>query len=323
MPVVSTGLLTKGLRSEFFATFQTQHDAIGQVVDTLATTIPSTSDQEDYRFLGSVPQMREWGTGRVSKGLSVESYNVKNLKYEATIDVDRDEIADDQTGQIRIRIGELAQRAATHKNFLLGQLILNGSAAGFNSYDGVPFFDASHANQDSGNQSNEITFDISNTVGGTPVPSEPDDVDRPGPKTLLAALSAGVEQMMLFVDDRGEAMHRSPSGLVIVCHWRTYYTWLEAIRATELQNATNIKGPAMQPAILAMPEMTDTSMFHLFKTDGVVKPFILQDREPIEFTALEQGSDMGFSQEIYRYGVRARYRLTYGYWQNAVSCDLV
>ncbi len=158
MAVINTGLLTKGLKSSFFETFNQLHGQ-STVFQDLCTTIPSDSDQENYRWLGSVPAMREWGTGRKAKGLNSESYNVKNLKYESTIEVDRDEISDDQTGQIAIRVREQAQRAAWHKDYLIAQLLLNGSSTGYNSYDGVPFFDAAHVSGASGSQANEGDFD--------------------------------------------------------------------------------------------------------------------------------------------------------------------
>src|SRR5262247_2042714 len=135
MAVINTGLLTKGLRSEFFDRLTTTPTWY----QDLATRIPSTSDSETYKWLGTVPRMREWGTGRMATGLRTESYSVDNLKYEATLEVDRDEIADDQTGQIRLRIGELAQRAATHKDYLLSQLLLAGESTGL-AYDGAAFF---------------------------------------------------------------------------------------------------------------------------------------------------------------------------------------
>jgi phage major head subunit gpT-like protein len=49
-----------------------------------------------------------------------------------------------------------------------------------------------------------------------------------------------------------------------------------------------------------------------------VRPFISQDRESIEFTALADGSEESFKREKYLYGVRARYALAYGYWQHCV-----
>ncbi len=54
------------------------------------------------------------------------------------------------------------------------------------------------------------------------------------------------------------------------------------------------------------------------RVDAAIRPFIFQDREPIEFTALTETSDEGFRREKFLYGVRARYRLIYGYWQYAV-----
>jgi len=60
----------------------------------------------------------------------------------------------------------------------------------------------------------------------------------------------------------------------------------------------------------------------LLKTDAAVRPLIFQDREPVEFTALTEDSEEGFRREKFLYGVRARYRLTYGYWQYAVKMEL-
>ena len=44
-------------------------------------------------------------------------------------------------------------------------------------------------------------------------------------------------------------------------------------------------------------------------------PFIFQDREPIEFNALEGNSEEDFQREKWQYGVRGRYAMTYGFWQ--------
>ena len=136
MAVINTGLNVAGLKSEFFAQF----DATATHFQELATRIDSNKDKETYKFLGQTPILREWGTGRLAKGLLTESYDVENLKYEATIEVDRDEISDDQTGQIRIRTREMAAHAATHKDWLIAQLLVNGGSAGFNAYDGKTFF---------------------------------------------------------------------------------------------------------------------------------------------------------------------------------------
>jgi len=323
MAVINTGLLTKGVKSSFFELFNQLHGE-QTVFQDLCTTIPSDSDQENYRWLGSVPVMREWGTGRKAKGLHSEEYNVKNLKYESTIEVDRDEIADDQTGQIAIRVKEQAQRAAWHKDYLIAQLLLNGSGTGYNSYDGVPFFDAAHVSGLSGTQANEANFDVTTVVSASPVPFEPDSTTLYGPQTALAAFNTAVAAMLTFKDDQGEYMHRSHiGGWVVVCSPARLYTWIKAFGATVLgESGTNVPVVGGPPRIISMPDLTSAAVFYVLKTDGVVRPFIFQDREPIEFTSLERDSDEGFRREKYLYGVRARYRVTYGQWQHAYAMTM-
>lgn len=302
MAIVNTGLLTKGLRSEFFDRLE----STTTYFQDLSTRIESNSDSETYKWLGSVPNMREWGTGRVARGMRTESYSVENLKYESTIEVDRDEIADDKTGQIKMRVGVLAERAATHKDFLLAQLLINGETAGFNSYDGVSFFNDAHVSGDSGAQDNKLTSDAV-------------DPDNPTTDEYKAGLKSALGTMMAFKDDRGDPMALSSSGLVGIVPTPMFMTALEAVNATVISSTSNVLTGVAR--IIAVPWLTDQSKWYLLKTDGVIRPFIFQDRERLEFTALTEDSDEGFRREKFLYGVRARYRLAYGYWQFGVRVD--
>ncbi|MBI4719253.1 MAG: Mu-like prophage major head subunit gpT family protein [Planctomycetes bacterium] len=302
MAIINTGLLTKGLRSEFF----NRLSGVSTYFQDLSTRIPSNSDSETYKWLGSVPRMREWGTGRVARGVGTEAYSVENLKYESTLEVDRDEISDDKTGQIRIRIAELAERAATHKDYLIAQLLANGETAGFNSYDGVSFFHDSHVSGASGAQDNKLT-------------AEALDPDNATADEFKISLKAAIGAMMAFKDDQSDPMSISATGLACVVPTSLYITALEAVSAT-VGSANVLQGAAR---IIAFPWLSDIRKWYLLKTDGVVRPFIFQDREPVEFTALTEDSDEGFRREKFLYGVRARYRLAYGYWQYAVRMQFV
>ena len=302
MAIINTGLLTKGLRSEFFNRFENTQTHYAE----LSTRVASNADRETYRWLGTVPQVREWGTGRLAKGLRTESYSIENLKYEATLEVDRDEISDDQTGQIRLRVSELAQRAATHKDFLIAQLLIAGETAGNDSYDGVSFFNTDHESGDSGAQSNMLTFDAAST-------------DAPTVAEFKAALKQAISRMLAYRDGQGEPMMLSAGGLICVVPPTMLFTATEALNATVIGDTTNVmKGIAR---VVSMPWLTDASKWYLIKNDGVVRPFIFQDREPIEFNALTENSDEGFRREKFLFGVRARYRMAYGYWQYAVRTD--
>jgi phage major head subunit gpT-like protein len=302
MTLINTGLLTKGLRSEFFNRFE----ATPAYYQDLSTRVVSSSDRETYRWLGTVPRIREWGSGRLAQGLRTESYSIENLKYEATIEVDRDEISDDQTGQIRLRVAELAQRAATHKDYLISQLLTAGETSGNNSYDGVSFFNSTHVSGGSGNQNNLLTYDAA--IADTPTVTEFKD-----------ALKAVIGTMLGYKDDQGEPLLISASSLVCVVPPTMLFTATEAINATVIGNLQNVMQGIAR--VVALPWLIDASKWYLLKTDGVVRPFIFQDREPVEFNALVEESDEGFRREKYLFGVRARYRMAYGYWQYAVRVD--
>lgn len=302
MAVINTGLLTKGLRSEFFARFE----SATTFFQDLATRVASNGESETYKWLGSLPRMREWGTGRLARGLGTESYSVVNQKYESTLEVDRDEISDDKTGQIRIRIGELAARAATHKDYLIAQLLVNGESAGYHSYDGVPFFDTDHESGSSGVQSNQLTSEA----------ASPDD---PTVAEFKTGLKSAIAAILGYKDDQGEPMAMSATGLVCVVPTTMYLTALESVTAGLIGSTTNVVQGAAR--VIAFPWLSDASKWYLLKTHGVVRPFLFQDREPVEFTALTDDSDEGFRREKYLYGVRARYGMAYGYWQHAVRMD--
>ena len=304
MAIINTGLLTKGLRSEFFNAF----DATQTNFQDLSTRVPSTSDREVYRWLGTVPQVREWGTGRLAQGLRSESYSVENLKYEATLEVDRDEISDDQTGQIRMRIAELAQRAATHKDFLISQLLIDGENAGNNSYDGVSFFSTNHESGASGQQSNLFDHDILAP-------------DNPQPGNFRDALRLSVSSMLGYKDDQGLPMMISARSLVCVVPPTMLFVAREALASSVVDSEPNVLAGIAR--VITLPWLTDESKWYLVKTDGVIRPFIFQDREPLEFAAMTEDSDEGFRREKFLYGIRARYRMAYGYWQFAVRINFI
>ncbi len=299
MAVISTGLLTKGLRSEFFKAFEGTETHW----QDWATTIKSNADQEDYRWLGTTPPMREWGTGRLAKGLNVEAYNVKNLKYESTIEVDRDEISDDQTGQIRIRTQEMAEKAALHPDKLIADLLANGHSSGFLAYDGFKFFSGDHVWADSGTQDNDLTQPIT-------------DLNAPTTANMKASIQLAIAQLLTFKDDQGEPVQQSTGGLVVIVPPNMMFSAMEALTAAQVGNTSNVLMNVAK--VIAFPWLSQTATWFLLKTDGRIRPFIFQDREPIEFKSQAENSDEEFRREKYLFGVRARYRMAYGLWQHAV-----
>src|SRR5262245_57058295 len=109
---------------------------IGEFYATLAALPPSwvnlvgfsvTSDQESatYKWLGQAPAMREWIGGRQAKGFTDNGLTITNKAFEATEEVLIDDLRRDKSGQVLIRIQELARRTGTHWASLLSTLINN------------------------------------------------------------------------------------------------------------------------------------------------------------------------------------------------------
>ncbi len=146
------------------------------------------------------------------------------------------------------------------------------------------------------------------------------DVATPAAPTVQEfkeAVKQAIGRMLTFKDDQGEPMVLQVSGLHCVVPPSMYFTALEAISATMIASTSNVLQGAAK--VISLPWLSDASTWYLLKTDGVVRPFIFQDREPVEFGALADTSDEAFRREKFLYGVRARYRLAYGYWQYALQ----
>lgn len=302
--IVDTGLTTSALKGNFFASLK----AVRPVWRELATVVKSTGPSESYRWLGTVPQMRQWGTGRLAKGLRSESYNVDNSKYEATIEVDRDELSDDQLGQIVVRVRELARRAGSHPDKLLATLVDNGGTAGYTSYDGSTYFATDHESGDSGTQSNSLTLDATDPAAVTN-------------DEFASAYQQAVQTMLAYKDDQGEPLNNDMGELAVLVPPPLWYVAKQALTAEILGDSTNVLSG--EAKVMVFPRLTNTDMWYLCRTDVEVRPFIFQDREALDFTALAEGSEESFKREQYLYGVRARYAVAYGYWQYCVRTQFV
>jgi phage major head subunit gpT-like protein len=64
----------------------------------IAMKVPSTAKDETYGWLGMFPHLREWIGPRHVKGLKAHGFRIENRKFEATVEVPRDDLADDRAG---------------------------------------------------------------------------------------------------------------------------------------------------------------------------------------------------------------------------------
>ena len=125
--IVNQSNLT-GIYRTFSTIFNQALEAASSLWPIIAMQVPSTGRSVDYKWLGNFPMMREWVGDRVIKDLAAFHYEITNKDYEATIEVDRNDIEDDQIGVYTPMIQGLAQAAKEHPDYLVFALLAAGFA---------------------------------------------------------------------------------------------------------------------------------------------------------------------------------------------------
>jgi len=276
----------------------------------LAMHFTSNQEAETYRWLGMVPQVREWVGGRRIKPLRSQGVTIVNKTWEATVRVDADEQRRDKTGQIMVRINELARRVATNPNKLLTTLMLSGATA--SGYDGQPFFSATHSEGDSGAQSNSISHDVTTVT----LPTEAEMHD---------AIVKGIAQIMTVKDDQGEPMNEAAREFLVLVPLNFLPATLAALAGKVIAGTTNplAAGEPFRIDWVANPRLTWTDKFAIFRTDGSTRPFIFQEELPVQIQVLAEGSELEVNENQHQYGVKAIHEAGYGFWQDACLLTLV
>ena len=139
--IINKGNLTL-IYTAFKAAFQGGFAGVQPMYSRIAMTVPSTTSIEEYGWLGSFPNMREWVGDRVVNGVLTHGYSIKNKPFELTVGVPRDSIEDDQYGLFTPIITEMGRSAAENPDKLTFGLIKAGAST--LCYDGQNFFDTDH-----------------------------------------------------------------------------------------------------------------------------------------------------------------------------------
>lgn len=262
----------------------------------IAMEVPSTSGQTDYSWLSNFPQMRRWIGAKHVKALEAYKYTIVNEDFEATVEVDRNHIEDDQVGIYAPQ----AQSAGYSSAQLPDELVYEAVNLSFTRrcFDGQYFFDTDHP------------------VGDTVVSNKMT-------KALSAATRAAADAsygaarlaMRKFKDEEGRPLNITPNVLLVP-------PALEATAKILLNNPKledDTPNPYQGTATLVVDaRLTSDTQWFLLDTTRPVKPFIYQPRKRPEFV---QQTDMNspdvFNLKKYKFGAEARAASGYGFWQTA------
>lgn len=305
----ASALSSRAIIGEFYNTLE--QDAGASWVDSVSNLFQSNQESETYKWLGMSPVMREWIGGRQAKGFRNDGITIANKNFEATLEVLVDEMRRDKTGQIMVRVRELAERTNAHWASLLSALII--AAESTVCYDGQFFFDTDHVEDASGSQSNDLTSDITTTTAPTSGEME-------------TAILKSIEAIMGFKDNQGEPMNENARAFEIMVPVPFMSSAAGAIGSQIIVDASTSRSNRIitmgslggfQVALRVNARLTWTTKFATFRTDAQTKALIRQEEEAVSIDAIAEGSELEFKEKKHHYGVKAMRNVGYGYWQRA------
>jgi phage major head subunit gpT-like protein len=280
-------------------TFNKAFDAAPSIWQQTTMLVPSGSSQNNYNWLSRFPKMRKWLGDKVVKSLSAFKYTIENEDFEATVEVDRNDIEDDTLGIY----GPMAQEAGFSSKQLPDEIDADMKNAAFASlcYDGQYFYDTDHPVGDG----NGGETSVSNK--GTAV------LSNASTAAIIACYGAARTAIMSFTDDEGRPLGLIPAVLEVG-------PALEAmarlcVEADKLaDNAPNpYKGTAK---VIVNPRITSTTQWMLHVTNRPLRPFLYQERKkPVFVSQTDMNADDVFMRKKYKFGAEARAAGGYGLWQ--------
>lgn len=285
--------------------FNKAFDAAPATWQRIAMKVPSTTSQNDYAWLSTFPKMRKWIGDKAIKALEAFKYTIKNDDFEATVEVDRNDIEDDQLG-IYAPQAQMAGESAKQLPDEIVYDLVNGAFVN-KCFDGQNFIDANHPVGDG----------KGNTV----------NVSNKGTKKLSSATLAAAKAsygaartaMRKFKDDEGRPLNVNPDVLLVPPALEDEARLLMTVDKLEDGKPNPYRGTA--EVVVDGRLESDTAWF-LLDTKKPIKPFIYQERKaPVFVQQIDPQADDVFSRKKFKFGAEARAAGGYGFWQLAYGSD--
>jgi phage major head subunit gpT-like protein len=296
----------------------------GSWMPPVSFLVTSQQKVEHYKWLGMAPAVRQWIAGRHPQGLRADAYSLENLKFEATLDLEVDDLNRDKTGQIMLRVREMADRVNEHWEVLGSAALALGESA--LCYDGQAFFSAAHVEGKSGTQTNLLT--------ATEVPQlEVVSATAPTPAEMAQAILGCIAYQYGYKDDQGLPMNGQARNFLVQVPLGLYVPAIAAVSAPVIASASGtgavdnllikaMNANALTVRVVVNPLLEWTENFVVLRTDARAKPLIRQEEYGVKMSAKAEGSEYEHDFDRHQYGIKASRNVGYGYWQYAVKATL-
>lgn len=298
--MIINGSTLKAIFVNLKTTFNNAFAAAPSQWQEVAMLVPSSARSNDYKWLSTFPRMRKWIGEKAVKALAASGYSITNDDFEATVEVDRNDIDDDNLGIYKPQ----AEMAGFSAKQLPDEIVFELVNQGFANlcYDGQYFFDVDHL------------------VNGQ-------SVSNKGTKKLSAASLAAAKAsygaartaMKKFKDEEGRPLNITPNVLLVPAALEDDANLLMTTERFEDGKPNPYRNTAK---VVVAQWLTSDDAWFLLDTTKPVKPFIYQERKkPVFVQQIDPQADDVFNRKKYKFGAEARAAGGYGFWQLAYGSD--
>ena len=281
-------------------TYNNAFDAAPSTWEQIAMLVPSSSRENIYAWLERFPRMKKWIGEKDIKALAGHGYTVVNDDWEATIEVDRNDIEDDNLGIY----GPQAQSAGYSAKQLPDEIVYDLVNNGFVNacYDGQAFFSQAHI------------------VRGQPVSNMSRlPLTIAGQAAAMKTYGAARTAMRKITDEEGRPLNAVPNVLLVP---PALEDTANALQTNERLN-DGMPNPYKNTAkVVCDARLTSDTSWFLLDTTKPVRPFVYQERKaPVFVEQTDPQADDVFMRKKFKFGAEARAAGGYGFWQLAFGSD--
>lgn len=266
----------KALDTNIKTTFKTTKDKVDDPLKNVAYDITKVNGAvANILIMNTAPGMKEFKSERRPGLVEGTSQYIAPRKWEATIDVKREQIEDDDLGRVPAAVRKMAANAQKHYQALITIAMMKGFTVALD--DKKPFFSADRGNLQSGGLNKEN-------------------------------LEAARVKLQNQKDGNGDPLGYLATTLIVGPSNQSKAE--ELLNAQQINGTSNTLYKALK--LVVNPRITDASWYVLDDSEGIY-PLTIAERvatsAPVSKTDLN--SDKAFDKDIFSWGVRGRYDAAY------------
>lgn len=292
-------------------------------IDKLAFRLQSQQASETWAILGGVPNWKPWRGEVTAEGFDTWNKTITNEAWQNSVTIPQDAWRYDKLGMIQPQVAELAASAINLQWELLTAQIAGGSSTA--CFDGANFFSTTHAwNSKATNQSNSISKNLNSypaAIRGSGT--------APSAEEAMQVILDGAAQIIGFKNSQGRPAAFSGGQFLVMVPTAVMVPFAAAIapiqpayQLTPSLNSLSAAGLGMQFELVANPLLTAADAVYVFRTDSNMKPFALQELEPVREEILGPGSEHAIKSDNYLFTAKWRGAAANFFWHTACKVTM-